>query len=132
MIPVTDLHLLPRLDAPGAHSEAARFARLEYGAPSAAWLASEVRAQVRPRVGFRARLAALVGRAVRKPSTGRSEVGPLRAGVAAVHFDGGEGRAHRGSAPAGHARAQAVTSASLMILPAFEPESDEELCECQS
>ncbi len=130
MMPASASYRIPRAEPASRNVEAERFVRSEYPSTSLAWML-----RARPQTpGLGTRLAAGIlaafgsvrGREARTPA----QAGPLRTGVAAVHFIGEPDHAHpRMSRPHPHSSWDAHAAGSFHP-PALAADLKHEPCEC--
>ncbi len=131
MIPSSGVYRIPRADAASRNAEAVRYARLEYGTSSFAWMLRGRPASpglwTRVSAGLTAAFGGLGARAARASA----DPAPLRTGIAAVHLTGEPVHSH-GELTRPHAHAHwDVTPAGTLILPVLEADKKPEACECQ-
>ncbi len=123
------LYQIARGDASMHRDEAQRYARLEYGSPSTAWM---LPAEKRPTLwtNLRLRVAAVFGRAPAHAATSNAHADALRADVLAAHPAVREHR-HASAAHSLHPHAALEDLAIRdFVLPAPKVDDEQELCEC--
>lgn len=132
MIAPSGTYRVPRADTPSRNSEALRYARLEFGAPSLGWMQSAAPASPGLWTRLAAGLASVFGRYHGRPSPSLGPLPPIRTGIEAVHFAGDRPHGHAsGSRPQVPASWDPRPSGPI-VLPVPGPDERIEPCECRT
>jgi hypothetical protein len=126
----SDLYRVPLCTSPSQSEELLRYAHLEHEAADLAWVASTPAARTPRETGIRRWLASHLR--LSRPPAGVTNPVPLRAGLAAVHFDdAGLGRgADDVAAELDHPCDLLAGSALILTLQPNQPQHDE-ACTCE-
>lgn len=130
MMAPSGVYRIPRSDSPRPRSEVERFAALEYGSSSAAWVSFQARAtpppvpRARPGSGRLAWIRTWFARTDARDAS-------VRPSLAAVHFAGETAHHERATAHPHHSAAPvADLPPALAILRVLDDPRDDELREC--